>query len=434
VLRSDDQWLLPVARGWIKWRCNRREAEALNPLGKSGRQAFSSSRSLPCSATARSHHELATQSGLMPDRLSRRQLNRAILARQLLLQRVDLPAVEVAEHLVGLQAQAPLAPYVALWSRLSSFDPVVVGNAVAAGSLVRTHAMRATVHLFSRRDALSLRALMQPMLATRFRSSPIPKQVPGLDVAAVCRHARDLATDTPLSRVELGRHLGLRFPGYPTDALAYTVTYLEPMVQVPPRGMWGRNGPVRWQTFQGWIGTDADQPARVDDVVVRYLAAFGPASVPDVRVWSGLPALREVVDRLRPRLRIFHDHDGRELYDLPDAPRPDPDTPAPIRFLPEYDNLLLSHADRSRLIPDRRPVPLPPGEGARTGTVLIDGEFRATWQLATDQGTPTLTVHATPRLAVGELEAAHKEGQNLLAFLLSRQETTSAAIVRILPG
>src|SRR5918997_312805 len=230
----------------------------------------------------------------MRDRLSRRQLNRALLARQLLLERADLPAVAAVEHLVGLQAQAPLAPYVALWSRLSPFDPIAVGDALAAGRLVRTHAMRATVHLFSRRDALTLR---------------------------------------------------------------------------------------------GWIGAEADQPARVEDVVVRYLAAFGPASVPDIRVWSGLPALREVVDRLHPRLRVFHDQDGREVYDLPDAPRPDPDTPAPIRFLPEYDNVLLSHADRSRVIPDGRSVPLPPGEGARTGTVLVDGEFRATWELTSEQGT-----------------------------------------------
>jgi hypothetical protein len=367
----------------------------------------------------------------MRDHLSRRQLNRAVLARQLLLQRIDMPAVEAVEHLVGLQAQAPLAPYVALWSRLTSFDPVAVGRAVSAGHLVRTHAMRATVHLFSRRDAPSLRALMQPMLATRYGSSPFPKQLPGLDVTAVCRDARGLATDTPLSRVELGQHLSLRFPGYPKDALAYTATYLEPMVQVPPRGVWGRRGPVRWQTFQGWIGADADQPARAEDLVLRYLAAFGPASVPDIRVWSGLPALREVVDRLAPQLRVFRDQDGHELYDLPDAPRPDPDTPAPIRFLPEYDNLLLSHADRTRLIPDRRTVPLPPGEGARAGTILIDGEFRATWQLATHQDTHSVTVRADPQLTVAEKEAVREEGRNLLAFLRPRQETTGPAIVRI---
>src|SRR5918997_2847513 len=362
----------------------------------------------------------------MRDRLSRRQLNRALLARQLLLERADLPAVAAVEHLVGLQAQAPLAPYVALWSRLSPFDPIAVGDALAAGRLVRTHAMRATVHLFSRRDALTLRALMQPMLATRFGSSPFPKQLPGLDVAEVCRHARDLATDTPLSRVELGRRLALRFPGYPEAALAYAVTYLEPMVQVPPRGVWGLNGPLRWQTFRGWIGAEADQPARVEDVVVRYLAAFGPASVPDIRVWSGLPALREVVDRLHPRLRVFHDQDGREVYDLPDAPRPDPDTPAPIRFLPKYDNVLLSHADRSRVIPDGRSVPLPPGEGARTGTVLVDGEFRATWELTSEQGTPVLTVQAHPQLSAAELEMGTEEGRNMFAFLRPHSATSSA--------
>jgi hypothetical protein len=352
-----------------------------------------------------------------PDRIDRRQLNRATLARQLLLQRGRMPTVKAVEHLVGLQSQAPFAPYVALWSRTESFDPDDAGAALERGQLVRTHAIRATVHLFSRRDAIGLRALTQPMLAARFRSSPFPARLPGVDLAAVCRQARSLATEMPMSRVELGRRLGETFPDVAADALAYAATYLEPMVQVPPRGVWRKRGPVRWQTFRGWLGVDADGPASVDDIVLRYLAAFGPASVPDMRVWSGLPALGEVADRLAPQLRVFVDHQNRTLYDLPDAPRPSPDVPAPVRFLPEYDNILLSHADRSRMIRDARSVPLPPGDGARVGTVLVDGAFRATWQLARDRNNAALTVQATPRLSGREVEEVCEEGRRLVAFL-----------------
>jgi hypothetical protein len=354
---------------------------------------------------------------MRPDRLDCRRLNRATLARQLLLQRHDMPAMEAIEHLVGLQSQAPLAHYVALWSRLEPFDLMATGVALERGELVRTHAMRATVHLFSRRDAVGLRSLMQPMLETRFGSSPFPKQLTGVDVDAVCRVARALATETPVTRVELGRHLGGEFPGVAEDALAYAATYLEPMVQVPPRGVWGRSGPAHWRTFRGWLGADANAAASLDAVVLRYLAAFGPASVSDVRTWSGLPGLRDVVDRLMPRLRVFVDHQGREVLDLPEAPRPDGDTPAPVRFLPEYDNVLLSHDDRSRVIPDGRPVPLPPGAGARAGTVLVDGDPRATWQLTVRRDAAVLTVRATPPLTAVEQEEVSQEGRCLLAFL-----------------
>ena len=355
---------------------------------------------------------------MRPDRLTRRQLNRATLARQLLLERSDLSAPAAVENLVGLQSQAPLAHYVALWSRLADFDPSEAGVPLESGDLVRTHAMRATVHLFTRRDALGIRALMQPMLAARFASSPFPKLLPNVDLDAVCREARSLATERPLSRIELGRGLAEHFPDAPEEPLAYAATYLEPMAQVPPRGVWGKRAPVRWQTYRGWLGTDANTPARIDQIVLRYLGAFGPATVGDIRIWSGLSGLREVVDRLAPDLRIFADESGRKLLDLPEAPRPAADVPAPVRFLPEYDNALLSHDDRTRIIPDRRPVPLPPGDGARVGTVLIDGDFRGTWQLVSTKHTADLQVDAVG-LSGSEISQVEEEGQRLRAFLRS---------------
>jgi hypothetical protein len=151
--------------------------------------------------------------------------------------------------------------------------------------------------------------------------------------------------------------------------------------------------------------------------VLRYLAAYGPATVRDVQAWCGLTRLAEVAERLRPRLRAFRDLGGGELLDLPDAPRPDPDTPAPPRFLPEYDNVLLSHADRSRIIPGRRRVPLPPGLGGTAGTVLIDGLWQATWKVTGGRGGAALRIEPFTRLSAGQAAEITAEGARLLAFV-----------------
>ena len=150
--------------------------------------------------------------------------------------------------------------------------------------------------------------------------------------------------------------------------------------------------------------------------MLRYLAAFGPASVNDVQTWSGLTRLREVAERLRPGLRVFRDGSGRELLDLPDAPRPDPGTPAPPRFLPEYDNLLLSHADRTRVIPHERPVPLPPGNGAAQGTLLVDGLWNATWKITRDKRGAVLHIHPFIPFSAADVAAITAEAERLLAF------------------
>jgi hypothetical protein len=317
-----------------------------------------------------------------------------------------------------MQAQAPLAPYVGLWSRLTSFDAASLGSALERGDVVRTHTLRVTVHLHCAADAQRLRALLQqPVLDRRFAASPFARQLGGVDLGAVCRLTREIARDEPLSRAELGRRLGRSFPTAPEAALAYAATYLEPMVQPPPRGVWGQRGVVRWQTFGGWFGGGQIEPATIDDLVLRYLAAFGPASVADIRTWSGLPGIREVTDRLGSRLRVFVDDNGQELFDRPDAPRPGEDVVAPVRYLPEYDNVLLSHADRARVIPDRRPVPLPPGDGARVGTVLVDGDFRGTWAVVKAGGEARLTVSAAPALTPAETAEVVAEAKALLAFV-----------------
>lgn len=164
-------------------------------------------------------------------------------------------------------------------------------------------------------------------------------------------------------------------------------------------------------------GPASRPPATIDDVMLRYLAAFGPASVSDMCTWSGLPALREVAARLKPQLRVFLVENDREVLDLPGTPRPDPDLPAPVRFLPEYDNVLHSLDDRSRVNPDARPVPLQPGRGARVGTVLIDGDFRATGQVVACSERVSLSVRAKPQLSPHSVDEVCEEGQRLLGFI-----------------
>jgi hypothetical protein len=358
----------------------------------------------------------------MTDVLSLRALNRATLARQLLLQRHELSAVEVIERLAGMQAQAPNAPYVGLWTRVHGFRTDELAKLITERTVVRVPLMRATIHLVTARDFAAFRPVVQLVLERGlFTGSPFGRQLAGLELTELIAAARALLDEKPRTRTELRTLLGKRWPEHEPTSLAYAATYLMPLVQVPPRGIWGRSGPIAWTTSERWLGRGVDSDPAPDAMALRYLTAFGPATVMDVQAWSGLTRLREVIDRLRPQLRTFHDERGRELFDLPDAPRPDPDTPAPPRFLPEYDNLLLSHADRGRVIVgDRRlgspKVPLFPGNGGNFGTILIDGFWQGMWKITRQPGRAMLVIEPFIRLPKKEAVALADEGAQLLAF------------------
>ncbi|MGZ6697032.1 MAG: winged helix DNA-binding domain-containing protein [Solirubrobacteraceae bacterium] len=348
--------------------------------------------------------------------LSARALNRALLARQLLLERATIGSAEAIERLVGLQAQAPNAPYVALWSRLEGYDPAELAGLLERREAVRTHVMRTTVHLVTARDCTHLRPLMQAVIERSFRSSPWAKRLAGADLDAVAEAGRELLRDRVLTRAQLAPLLAERFPGHDPMSLAYAATIRVPTVQPPPRGVWGAGGAAAWTETEAWIGAALGPAPTPDATVLRYLAAFGPASIPDVRIWSGLTAQREVVQRLRPWLRTFRDERGRELFDLPGAPRPGADAPAPPRFLPEYDNVLLSHDDRTRINALGRPVPLLPGNGGVSGTLLVDGFFRGEWRIERAGDRATLRVEPFDRYTRDERAAVTAEGERLLAF------------------
>jgi hypothetical protein len=345
--------------------------------------------------------------------LSRRTLNRTLLARQLLLERVRRPVIEVIEHLVGMQAQEPVDPYVGLWIRIDGFDPGELSTLIESRRAVRLGHLRGTLHLVSARDALRQYPILAEVMARSWKSSPFAKRLVGVDLEAVLARARELLETRPMTPSELGAALSPEWPERDAPSLAYAARFMLPLVQVPPRGLWGRTGRPTNTTAEAWLGASmVAHPVR-DDLIVRYLAAFGPATVADMRVWSWLTGLREVVDRLRPRLRTFRDDAGRELFDVEDGLIADADLPAPIRFLPQYDNVFLSHDDRSRILSDDVSVP----DLAWRGGVLVDGFVAAAWRIDRDRARATMTVTLAQPVTPDQRVEIEAEGERLLTFL-----------------
>jgi hypothetical protein len=343
--------------------------------------------------------------------ISDRALNRTLLRRQCLLSRVRRPAVEMVEHLVGLQAQEPADPYVALWDRIDGFDPAELAAAVAGGDAVRLALQRSTIHLVTSADCAALRPVLQPALE-RLARSTFGTRLTGVDQHALAEAARELIAERPRTFGELGRLLAEHWPGRDETALAQTARALVPMVQLPPRGVWGRGGRAVHGLAADRLGRPFEADPAPDRLVLRYLAAFGPATVADVQNWSGLTRLAEVVDRLRPSLRTDRAEDGRELLDLPDAPRAEADLPAPVRFLPQFDNVVLGHADRARIVPAGAAALF--GADHHWSPVLVGGMLRASWWL--DRGQGVLHVRA-PGLSRAECTAVAEEGHALLGLL-----------------
>jgi hypothetical protein len=345
--------------------------------------------------------------------LGLRALNRALLERQGLLRRWEIPALDAIERLVGMQAQEPLDPYIGLWSRLRDFRPEQLAQLIMDRRAVRIGVMRATIHLLSAADCLTLRPLMQPVSTRTFSSSSFGKNLAGVEIDELVAAGRTLVEERPLTGRQLRELLHQRWTDRDPASLAIAIRYLLPLVQVPPRGVWGQRGQATHTTAEAWLGRPLEPDPSPTGMVLRYLAAFGPATVADMRAWSGLSGLGPVVERLRPQLRTFRDDRGRELFDLPDGPLPDAATPAPPRFLPQFDNVFLGHADRRRIVSeeDRR-------RGDLSGFgVLIDGFMCAGWKIERDRESATLRVRTLRPLPPADRDAVTDEGARLLAFL-----------------
>ena len=331
----------------------------------------------------------------------------------MLLRRVKLPAARAIERLVGMQAQVPTDPYIGLWSRLEGFE-----TGELAGLLEHRHAVRAvtmmrtTIHLMTAGDCLRIRPLLQPVVERAFRHGPFSKALAGLDIDEVVAAGRALLDERPRTIGEVGKELQERWPDRDADSLGYAVRYLVPAVQTPPRGIWGKGGRPILATAQSWLGQALEAEPSIDEVVMRYLAAFGPATASDVQTWSWLTGMRDVLERLRPQLRTYRDERGGELFDLQDAPLPDPETPAPVRFLPEYDNIFLSHDDRSRIV-DRTYL----DQVLMHGFLLVDGFIRGVWKTDRKRGDATLVIGLWDRLEAADRAEVEAEAVRLLDFV-----------------
>jgi DNA glycosylase AlkZ-like len=333
--------------------------------------------------------------------------------------------VEAIEHLVGMQSQVPIDPYVGLWSRLEAFDPRVLAQLMLDRAAVRMTLLRTTLHLVSARDALSLRPVLQGMIKRRFATGmPFGPQVADIDRDELLAAGIELLEEAlPVS--ELGNHLVECFPGHDPSSLGYAIALLVPVVQVTPRGVWGQRMRPKLQTLERWIGKTVPTESSPDDAILRYLHAFGPASTADIATWSWLTGARETIDRLRPRLRTYRDETGRELFDGADGVFAAPEASAPPRFLPQYDNILLSHKDRSRIMGDRAFD----ADSAWKGSVLVDGFLAGAWRLRTERKDAVLSLELDPirnRAARAEVIA---EGERLLEFLSPDARTRDLRVV-----
>jgi winged helix DNA-binding protein len=370
-----------------------------------------------------------------PKVLSRRAVNRALLARQQLLDRPRLPeagperAAQVTstiEHLVGLQAQAPFPPYYGLHSRLDGFRPEDLAALITDRSVVRIALMRGTIHLVSARDCLPLRQLVQPVIERGLRGA-FGRQLAGVDPAALAAAGRSLVEAEPMTFSQLGQALAARWPDHPPAALAQAVRAFVPLVQLPPRAVWGKAGQSVHTSAEHWLGQPGPvpaggpaDPAALARLVTRYLGAFGPATVRDVQAWSGLTGLKAVLEQLRPCLVTFRDEQGGELFDLPTAPRPGGGVPAPPRLVAEFDNLVLSHAERSRVISPGATSRISTVNGVIPGTVLIDGFVTGMWRLDRARKTAALTIElfgqGGPQSLQSVRDALAAEAGRVLAF------------------
>lgn len=354
------------------------------------------------------------------EQLSLGQLNRATLARQHLLKRTTASPVEVVERLIGLQSQLPGPAYTGLWTRIQGFAFAELSALLEDRTLVRIGLMRGTIHLVTARDAAGLWPFTRSIPDRGFLTTRGPElEAAGVDLAEAESETERLLRRGPIAADALGAALAERWPEAKPAMLGSIARHRFPVVQTPPRGLWGQSGAAAYALLDDWVG--ADEPVYApEEIVRRYLAGFGPASVADTQQWCGLKGLKPAFEALGDELISFLAPDGKtRLFDLPDAPRPEADAPAPVRILPEWDNLLLSHADRTRVIDEDRRKATLSKNGILDSTVLVDGRVVAAVKaLPGKRGAGgTLAVAPFERLQRPVRDEIEAEGQALLSAM-----------------
>ena len=365
--------------------------------------------------------------------LDTRALNRATLQRQWLLKRRAATIPKAIEHLVGLQAQTANPPYLALWARLEGFEFGALTRLIEQRRIVRCALMRSTLHLVSARDLLSVRPLLQPVLERGLRHSAHARHLEGIELRELARVAHELLSRQALTSGDLGAALAQVWPRRDTTALAMAARCCLSLIHVPPAGTWGSHKNAALCPADVWLAAtkpspDADDP--LGQLVLRYLGAFGPASVADITTWSGLTQLAPVIERLGAQLRRYRDAQGRTLFDLARTRLPDADTPAPARLLPGFDNLLLSHADRNRVIDDAHRSRVFGVNGLIRPFVLVDGFVRASWRVDRTKDRATLTVEPFGPLSAAQRDEIDVEARRLLPAIEPEAATHELRFVK----
>ena len=333
--------------------------------------------------------------------------------------------LDAVRWLVGLQAQEPPSPYVTLWSRLKTFDPPVLSQLLIDRTVVRTALMRNTIHLVVVEDALMLRPLMQTVVDRQFRSTPFAKDTAGLNLDLITEAGRLLVEEQPHTNAQVGALLAEEWPGVPKGSLAQVLRHRLALVQVPPRGTWGAHHAATSTTLEAWSGQSMQKDPSLANALLRFIAAYGPASVKDLQQWCGLTKLASVVESMSDRLMRFQGVDGAVLYDLPEAPRPAGDTAAPPRFLADYDNMLISLADRSRFSSSVEHRQFDIGFGL-SGSLLLDGVLGGMWKVSDT----ILQVFTVAELRGSRLRELRDEAAGFAEFLATGHDVTDFRISR----
>lgn len=352
--------------------------------------------------------------------LTLRELNRATLARQLLLERSSLTPLAAIKQVAGLQGQLANPPYMGLWSRLQAFQRRDLTHLLEQKAVVRTSMMRRTLHLTTAEDYLAFRPALQALHTQNLTTYFDQRCIDGISQERLLAEIQAYVRAKPRTNVELRALLEELLPDG-GERLLYRVRAYLSLIQVFPGGVWGVGGSPAYANAEAWLGRSF-RPAKesLPYLIRSYLAAFGPASVKDLQLWSGLTRLQSAIEALRADLRVFRDEQGRELFDVQNAPLPPADTPAPVRFMPDFDNLILAHADRRRFIADEYRPFVFPGNSRVLPTFLVDGFVRGVWQIERISGGARLLIQPFEPLTQQVRQEVYEEGERLLLWATER--------------
>lgn len=359
------------------------------------------------------------------NRLTLRQLNRTLLARQMLLDRHDTRPVAAIEHLIALQSQIPNPPYIGLWTRLRSFERRQLTELLEARAIARAPWIRSTLHLVSAADHQRFQSVIQPALVRGLRSF-FGARAADLDIERLLSIAKPFLESNQPSIGALRARLQEHEPQLNKEAMAYAVRSYLPLVQIPPSGAWGAGTSATYTTAEKWLGAAA--PSDLAHLFRRYLAAYGPADIMDFQTWTGMTRLKPQLEPTLADLLAYQSESGRDLYDLPELTIADPGSISPLRFIPEYDNMLIAHRDRSRIVPDEHRKRVFLSAGRIAGTVLVDGVVGATWNVKKDKRSLSLHVKLFEAQPKACLRAIEEEGDRLLRFYDDKASSRAVVI------